>query len=67
VSAGEIARVALKRGYIKVQGRTPEATMASAMYAPTILLPSSLHLLQAVSPALQKAGNVFTLRRGCNA
>ena len=29
--AGEIARIALKRGYIKVQGRTPEATMASAM------------------------------------
>ena len=30
--AGEIAKLALKRGLIKVQGRTPEATMASAMY-----------------------------------
>jgi hypothetical protein len=30
--AGEIARVALKRGLIKCTGKTPEATMASALY-----------------------------------
>ena len=30
-SAGEIARVALKRGLIKCTGKTPEATMASAL------------------------------------
>ena len=30
--AGEVAQLALARGYIKVQGKTPEATMASAMY-----------------------------------
>lgn len=29
--AGEIARVALKRGLIKCTGKTPEATMASAL------------------------------------
>ena len=30
--AGEIARLALARGFIRVQGKTPEATMASALY-----------------------------------
>ena len=30
--AGEIARLALKRGLIKCSGKTPEATMASALY-----------------------------------
>lgn len=30
--AGEIARAALKRGLIKCTGKTPEATMASALY-----------------------------------
>eukprot|EP00887_Chlorella_sp_A99_P008047 scaffold12.g8047.t1 len=32
MSTGEIARVALKRGLIKCTGKTPEATMASALY-----------------------------------
>lgn len=32
MSTGEIARSALKRGYIRCQGKTPEATMASALY-----------------------------------
>ena len=32
MSAGEIARLALARGFIRVQGKTPEATMASALY-----------------------------------
>lgn len=31
-AAGEIARLALKRGLIKCSGKTPEATMASALY-----------------------------------
>ena len=31
-SAGEIARMALRKGYIRCQGKTPEATMASALY-----------------------------------
>lgn len=31
MSTGEIARVALKRGLIKCTGKTPEATMASAL------------------------------------
>ena len=30
--AGDIAKLALKRGLIKCQGKTPEATMASALY-----------------------------------
>lgn len=30
--AGDIAKVALQRGLIKCQGKTPEATMASALY-----------------------------------
>ena len=30
--AGEVAKLALARGYINVLGKTPEATMASAMY-----------------------------------
>ena len=30
--AGEIAKVAMKRGLITCQGKTPEATMASALY-----------------------------------
>ena len=30
--AGEVAKLALARGYINVMGKTPEATMASAMY-----------------------------------
>ena len=29
---GDIAKVALQRGLIKCQGKTPEATMASALY-----------------------------------
>lgn len=29
---GEIARMALIRGYVRCQGKTPEATMASALY-----------------------------------
>jgi len=29
---GEIARLALARGYVRCQGKTPEATMASALY-----------------------------------
>mmetsp|Transcript_39905 Transcript_39905/g.100341 ORF Transcript_39905/g.100341 Transcript_39905/m.100341 type:complete len:555 (-) Transcript_39905:305-1969(-) len=32
MSTGEITKVALQRGYIRCQGRTPEATMASALY-----------------------------------
>ncbi|GAB4823425.1 hypothetical protein N2152v2_010471 [Parachlorella kessleri] len=32
LSTGEIARLALKRGLIKCSGKTPEATMASALY-----------------------------------
>lgn len=32
VFAGDIAKVALQRGLIKCQGKTPEATMASALY-----------------------------------
>lgn len=32
VLAGDIAKVALQRGLIKCQGKTPEATMASALY-----------------------------------
>ncbi|KAI3425834.1 hypothetical protein D9Q98_007809 [Chlorella vulgaris] len=32
MSTGEIARAALKRGLIKCTGKTPEATMASALY-----------------------------------
>ena len=32
LNAGEIAKVALKSNYINVQGKTPEATMASALY-----------------------------------
>lgn len=32
MTAGDIAKAALSRGYIQVQGKTPEATMASAMY-----------------------------------
>ncbi|KAK9829683.1 hypothetical protein WJX72_007316 [[Myrmecia] bisecta] len=32
MSTGDIARMALKRGLIKCQGKTPEATMASALY-----------------------------------
>ena len=31
-AAGEIAKIALARSFIKVQGKTPEATMASALY-----------------------------------
>ena len=31
-AAGDIAKLALKRGLIKCQGKTPEATMASALY-----------------------------------
>ena len=31
-AAGEVAKLALARGYINVMGKTPEATMASAMY-----------------------------------
>ncbi|KAK9840903.1 hypothetical protein WJX84_004171 [Apatococcus fuscideae] len=32
MATGEIARIALKRNLIKCQGKTPEATMASALY-----------------------------------
>lgn len=32
MSTGDIAKVALQRGLIKCQGKTPEATMASALY-----------------------------------
>mmetsp|Transcript_18543 Transcript_18543/g.51939 ORF Transcript_18543/g.51939 Transcript_18543/m.51939 type:complete len:662 (+) Transcript_18543:273-2258(+) len=32
MSTGDITRVALERGLIKCQGKTPEATMASALY-----------------------------------
>lgn len=32
MSAGDIAKVALQKGLIKCQGKTPEATMASALY-----------------------------------
>jgi len=32
MSTGEIARMALRKGYIRCQGKTPEATMASALY-----------------------------------
>jgi hypothetical protein len=32
MTTGEIARVALQRGYISCSGKTPEATMASALY-----------------------------------
>lgn len=32
MSTGDIAKLALKRGLIKCQGKTPEATMASALY-----------------------------------
>ncbi|KAK9799426.1 hypothetical protein WJX73_009089 [Symbiochloris irregularis] len=32
MTTGDIAKAALARGYINVQGKTPEATMASAMY-----------------------------------
>eukprot|EP00884_Botryococcus_braunii_P001142 jgi/Botrbrau1/11028/Bobra.92_2s0001.1 len=32
LSTGEIARLALQRGLIKCSGKTPEATMASALY-----------------------------------
>jgi len=32
MSTGEIARLALQRGFIRCQGKTPEATMASALY-----------------------------------
>ena len=31
--AGEIARAALRRGLIQCHGKTPEATMASALYS----------------------------------
>ncbi len=30
--AGEIAKLALERGLIRCQGKTPENTMASALY-----------------------------------
>jgi hypothetical protein len=32
MTTGDIARVALQRGYISCSGKTPEATMASALY-----------------------------------
>ncbi|GBF98412.1 hypothetical protein Rsub_10477 [Raphidocelis subcapitata] len=32
MSTGEITKLALQRGFLKAQGKTPEATMASALY-----------------------------------
>ncbi|KIZ01804.1 hypothetical protein MNEG_6155, partial [Monoraphidium neglectum] len=32
MTTGEITKLALQRGFLKAQGKTPEATMASALY-----------------------------------
>ncbi|KAI8469454.1 MAG: hypothetical protein J3K34DRAFT_522121 [Monoraphidium minutum] len=32
MTTGEITKIALQRGFLKAQGKTPEATMASALY-----------------------------------